>query len=93
MKEIYGPATHDTDLSNQDVIAYLVKDVSDVLALVARTKKWADLDVYTDEEVLNDHLTEFGERPTGEPVIVVVNSNDERNYLEFVYITRKMFEA
>lgn len=93
MKEIYGPASYDTELSEQDVIAYVVKNDNDILALIGKTKQRADLEDYTDEEVLNDHLIEYGVRPTSEPVIVVVEANDERNLLRFTYVNKKMFEV
>lgn len=97
MKEIYGPVRYDNVYDNvlpePEVIAYVVKDTNDVLALIGETKQRADLDCYTDEEILNDHLVEFGNRPEGEPVIAVVQANDEYNSLRFTYINKAMFEA
>lgn len=92
MKEIYGPASYDTESSTPEVIAYLVKDVDDVLALINKTKRWADMDAFDDDEVLNEHLVEFGVRPSGEPVIAVVRTNDEHSCLCFTYINKAMFE-
>lgn len=93
MKEIYGPASYDTESSNPEVIAYLVKDVDDVLELINKTKRWADMGEFDDVEVLNEHLVEFGVRPSGEPVIAVVRANDEYNSLRFTYISKDMFEV